>query len=176
MEADIGVEMEARRAGIEGDQLRCVIIQGLLPSTRQFVVTREGNDIASLRKWLTVSDAAAVPDVKEDISNVVKDIQKRLEEMRVNAAYPTEVKERMPPRSASQSPSAGRVKFVESSRSSSATPDNSGRSRSVYAKEGWRNTVDDVSRNRDHGRPFGMGVALRTDRGCRVAVMVKNAK
>ena len=95
------VEMEARRAGI-GDQLRCVIIQGLLPNTRQFAVTREGNDIASLRKWLTVSDAAAVPELKEDISNVVKDIQKRLGEMRVNAAYPTEVKERMQPRSASQ--------------------------------------------------------------------------
>ena len=58
------VEMEARRTGIEGDQLGCVIIQGLLPSTRQFVVTREGNDIASLRKWLTVSAAAAVPDLE----------------------------------------------------------------------------------------------------------------
>ena len=65
-------EMEARRAGIEGDQLRFVIVQGLLPSTRQFVVTREGKDIASLRKWLTVPDAAAVPNLKEDISNVVK--------------------------------------------------------------------------------------------------------
>ena len=31
------VEMEARRAGIEGDKLRCVVIQGLLPSTRQFM-------------------------------------------------------------------------------------------------------------------------------------------
>ena len=86
------VEMEARRAGIEGDQLRCVIIRGLLPNTCQFVVTREGNDIASLRKWLTVPDAAAVPDLKEDISKAVKDIQKRLEEMRVNAAYPAEVR------------------------------------------------------------------------------------
>ena len=43
------------------------------------------------------SDAAAVPDLKEDISKAVKDIQKRLEEMRVNAAYPAEVKERRPP-------------------------------------------------------------------------------
>ena len=43
------VELEARRAEIEGDQLRCVIVQGLLPSTRQFVVTREENDINSLR-------------------------------------------------------------------------------------------------------------------------------
>ena len=70
------VELETRRAGIEGDQLRYVIVQGLLPSTRQFVVRREGNDINSLRKWLTVSDAAAVPDPEEDISSAVKDIQR----------------------------------------------------------------------------------------------------
>ena len=44
------VELEARRAGIEGDQLRCVILQGLIPNTRQFAVTREGNYINSLRK------------------------------------------------------------------------------------------------------------------------------
>ena len=112
------VELEARRAGIEGDQLRYVIVQGLLPNTRQFVVTREGNDINSLRKWLTVADAAAVPDPKEDISSVVKDIQRRLEEMRVNAAYQTEAKERVPPRSASQSPTARRVQFMVTSRSS----------------------------------------------------------
>ena len=37
------VKMEARRAGIEGDQLRCVIIQGLLPNTRQFVVASGGD-------------------------------------------------------------------------------------------------------------------------------------
>ena len=98
------VEIQARRAGIEGDQLRCVIVQGLLPNTHQFAVTREGNDINSLRKWLSVSDAAAVPDPKEDNSSVVKDIQRRLEEMRVHAAYPTDVKERVLPRSASQSP------------------------------------------------------------------------
>ena len=134
--------------------MRGVIIQGLLPNTRQFVVTREGNDIASLRKWFTVSDAAAVPDLKEDISKAVKDIQKRLEEMRVNTAYPAEVKERRPPRSASQSPSASRVKFAESSRSSSATRDNSGRSRTLYAKEGWRDSEDDVSQNRGHWSTF----------------------
>ena len=68
------VELEARRAGIEGDQLRYAIIQGLLPNTRQFVVTREGNYINSLRKWLTVTDSATVPDPKEDISSAVKDI------------------------------------------------------------------------------------------------------
>ena len=28
------VELKARRAGIEGDQLRYVIVQGLLPNTR----------------------------------------------------------------------------------------------------------------------------------------------
>ena len=119
------------------------------------MVTREGNDITSLRKWLTVANAAAISDPKEDISNVVKDIQKRLEEMRVNAAYQTELKERVPPRSASQSPSANRVKFVELSRSSSATRDDSGRSHSVYAKEGWRNSEGDVSRNRGNSRPRG---------------------
>ena len=49
------VELESRRAEIEEDQLRYVIVQGLLPNTRQFIVTREGNDINSLRKWLTVA-------------------------------------------------------------------------------------------------------------------------
>ena len=48
------VELDDRRAGIEGDKFRYIIIQGLLPNSRQFVVTREGNDINSLRKWLTV--------------------------------------------------------------------------------------------------------------------------
>ena len=83
------VELEASRAEIEGDQLRCVIIQGLLPNIRHFVVTREGNDVNSLRRWLTVAYAAAVPDPKDEISSVVKDIQKRLKEMRVHAAYPS---------------------------------------------------------------------------------------
>ena len=55
------VEVHDRRAGIEGDQFRCVIVQGLLPNTRQFVVTHEGNDINSLRKWLTVCDAQQYP-------------------------------------------------------------------------------------------------------------------
>ena len=77
--------------------------------------------------------------------------------MRVNAAYPTEVRERRPPRSASQSPSASRVKFADSSRSSSATRYNSGQSHTVYAKEGWRDSEDDVSQSRGHGRPFGNG-------------------
>ena len=88
------VELEASRAGIEGDQLRCVIVQGLLPNLRQFVVAREGNDVNSLWRWLTVADAAAVPDPKDEISSVVKDIQKRLEEMRVHAAYPSMCQER----------------------------------------------------------------------------------
>ena len=149
------VELEARRAGIEGDQLRCIIVQGLLPNTRQFVVPCDGNDINSLRKWLTVADAAAVPDPKEDISSAIKDIQRRLEEMRVHAAYSTEVKERVSPRSASQSPTACIVQFMMPSRSSSTSRDDSGRSRSVYADESWRNGEGDVSCNRSHGRPYG---------------------
>ena len=44
------VELEASRAGITGDQLRSVVVQCLLPHVRQFVVTREGNDVNSLRK------------------------------------------------------------------------------------------------------------------------------
>ena len=52
------VELEVSRAGKEGDQLRCVIVQGLLPNIRQYMVTREGNDVNSLRRWLTVADAA----------------------------------------------------------------------------------------------------------------------
>ena len=63
------------------------MVQGLLPHVRQFVVTREGNDVNSLRKWLTVADAAAEPVPNVDISSAVMDIQRRLEEMRVNAAY-----------------------------------------------------------------------------------------
>ena len=83
------VEVEAGRAGIEGDQLRCVVVQGLLPNFHQFVLTHKGNNVNSLRKWLTVADAAAVPDPKDAISPVVEDIQMRLEEMRVHAAYPS---------------------------------------------------------------------------------------
>ena len=49
------VQVEAGLAGIEGNQLRCVLVQGLLPNTRQFVVTCEGNDINLLRKLLTVT-------------------------------------------------------------------------------------------------------------------------
>ena len=52
------VELEASRAGIEGDQLRCVIVQALLSNIRQFVVTREDNDVNSLRRWLTVADGS----------------------------------------------------------------------------------------------------------------------
>ena len=84
-----GVEVEASRAGIKGDQLRCVVVKGLLPYVRQFVVTREGNDVNSLRKWFTVADAAAERDPNVDISSAVKDIQRRLEEMRIHAAYPS---------------------------------------------------------------------------------------
>ena len=62
------VELEAIRAGIDGDQLRCVIVQGLLPNIRQFVVIREGNDANSLMRWLTVADAAAVPDPTDESS------------------------------------------------------------------------------------------------------------
>ena len=41
------------------------------------------------------------------------------------------------------------------SRSSSTLRDDSGRSRSVYAEESWRNGEGDVSWNRSHGRPYG---------------------
>ena len=98
------------------------------------------------------SDAAAVPDPKEDISSAVKDIQRRLEEMRVHAAYPSDVKEKESTRSASQSPTARRVKFIAPSRSSSTSRYDSGSSRSMSAEESWRNGEGDVSRNRGHDR------------------------
>ena len=59
------VEIQARQAGIKGDQLRCAIVQGMLPNT--------------------------------------------IQEMCIHAAYPIDVKERVLPRSASQSPTARRV-------------------------------------------------------------------
>ena len=125
------VELEASRAGITRDQLMCVVVQGLLPHVPQFVVTREGNDVNSLRKWLTVADAAAEPDANVDISSAVKDIQRRLEEMRVHAAYPSNNNER----DRSQSPR--RVQFTVPSRSPSASRDTSGRSRSASADRSW---------------------------------------
>ena len=121
-------------------------------------------------------DAASVPDPKENILSAVKDIQRRLEEMRVHAAYSTEAKERVSPRSASQSPIARRVQLVVPSRSSSTSRDDSGRSRSVYAEESWRNGEGDVSGDCSHDRPYDVGIVLRTDRGCGVAVMVKNTE
>ena len=69
------VEVEADRASIEGDQLRCVIVQGLLPNIHQFVATREENDVYSLRRWLTVADTAAVLHPKDEISSAMMDIQ-----------------------------------------------------------------------------------------------------
>ena len=53
------------------------------------MIIREDNDVNSLRRWLTVADAAVVPNPKDEISSVVKDIEKCLEEMRVNGAYPS---------------------------------------------------------------------------------------
>ena len=117
-----GVDVKASRAGITGDQFRCVVVQGLLPYVRQFVITREGNDDNSLRKWLAVADAAAEPDSNVDISSAVKDIQRRLEEMGVQAAYPSNNNER----DRSQSPH--RVQFTVPSRSPSVSRDTSGRS------------------------------------------------
>ena len=75
--------------------------------------------------------------------------------MCIHAAYPIDVKERVLPRSASQSPTARRVQFVVPSRSSSASHDDSGSSRSVSAQRGWSNGEGDVSRRLDHCRPHG---------------------
>ena len=66
------------RDKIAEDQLRCAVVEGLLPHVGQFVVTREGTDISYRRKWLAVADSAAEPDSKDDISSAVKDIQRRL--------------------------------------------------------------------------------------------------
>ena len=151
------VELEASRAAIEGDRLRCVIVQGSLPNIRQFEVTREGNDVNSLRRWLTVADAAAVPDPKDEISAVVKDSQKRLEEMRVHAAYPSNGQGRASPRSTSQSPTAHRVQFSVPSRSPSASLEKYGRDRSGSADRGWRDDGGDKS-------------------GCRAAVELSHTK
>ena len=114
-------------------------------------------------------DAAAVSDPKEDISSAVKDIQRRLEEMRVHAAYLTEAKERV-------SPTARKVQFMVPSRSSSTSRDDSGRSRSVYAEESWRNAEGDVSRNHSPDRPYGNWHSFEDRSRMRSVLMVKNAK
>ena len=72
------VEVEAGRVGITREQLRSVLVQGLVPYVRQYVVTLEGNDVNSLRKWLAVADTAAEPGPNVYISSAVKDIQRRL--------------------------------------------------------------------------------------------------
>ena len=123
----------------------------------KFVVTREGNDVNSLRKWLTVSDAAAIPHPTDEISSVVKDIQKRLVKMRVHAAYPSNGQGRESPRSTSQSPTAHRVQFSVPARSPSASRYESGRDRSGSADRDWR----------DNGA---------SNRGCRTAVDLSHAK
>ena len=132
--------------------MRCVIVQGLLPNIRQFVVTREGNDVNSLRRWLTIADAAAVPDPKDKISSVVKDIQKRPEKMRVHAAYPSNGQRRESPRSTSPSPTAHRVQLSIPARSPSASRDKSGRDRSGSADRGWRDDGGVESRMSSRGR------------------------
>ena len=69
-------KVEAGRAKIMEDQLRFVVVQGLLPHVLQFVVTREGSDANSLRKWLALAHAAAEPDPKDHISSAFKYIQR----------------------------------------------------------------------------------------------------
>ena len=101
---------------------------------------------------MTVADAAAVPDPKDEISSVVKDIQKSLEEMRVHAAYPSNGQERESLRSTSQSPTAHRVQFSVPARSPSASRDESGRDRSESADMGWRDDGDVESRMSSRGR------------------------
>ena len=132
------VELEASRAVIEVDQLRCVIVQGLLPNIRQFVVTREGNDVNSLKRWLMVADAAAVSDPKDEISSVVKDIQKRLEKMH-------------------------RVQFSVSARSPSASHDESGCDRSGSADRGWRDDggVESPMSSRGRAKPRQMDTGVQ---------------
>ena len=129
--------------------MSCIVVQGILQHVRQFVVTREGNDVNSRRKWLTVADAVAEPDSNVDISSAVKDIQRRLEEMRVNAAYQSNSNER----GRSQSPR--RVQFAVPSRSPSASRDTSDRSRSASADRSWRSSEHERSRasNRQFSQP-----------------------
>ena len=116
------------------------------------MVTREGNDVNSLMRWLTVADAAAVPDPKDEISSVVKDIQTRLEEMRVHKSYPSNGQGRESPRSTSQSPTAHRVQFSVPARSPSASRDEYGRDRSESADRGWRDDGGVKSRMSSRGR------------------------
>ena len=138
------VEVEAGRAKMTGDKLRCVVVQGLFPHVRQFVVTREGTDANSLTKWLTAADAAAEPDSKDDISSAVKYIQRRLEELRVHAAFPSNNSER------SRSRSPRRVQFSARSRSPSASHDVYGRSRSASTERDRRGSEGDKQRVSDH--------------------------
>ena len=135
-----------------------VIVKWLLPNIRQFVVTREVNDVNSLRRWLTVADAAAIPDPEDEISSMVKDIQKRLEEMRVHAAYPSNGRGRESPRSKSQSPTAHRVQFSVHARSPSASGDESDCGRPGSADGGWRHDggVESRMSSRGRGKPRQM--------------------
>ena len=101
---------------------------------------------------VNVADAAAAPDPKDEISAVVKDIQKRLEEMRVHAAYLSNGQGRESPMSTSHSPTAHRVQFSVPARSPSASRDKYGRDRSGSADRGWRDDEGVKSRMSSRGR------------------------
>ena len=79
------VEVEAARSQIAADQISNIVIQGLKPHIRLFFLVKEINDLPSLRKWIAVADTAAVSDTRDDFAFVVKDIQRRLEEMKISS-------------------------------------------------------------------------------------------
>ena len=79
------VEEEAARSQIAVDQISNIVIQGLKPNIRQFVIGKEINDLPSLTKWIAVADTAAVSETKDDFAFVIKDIQRRLEDMKVSS-------------------------------------------------------------------------------------------
>ena len=63
------IEVEASLSQIAVDQISNIVIQGLKPNIRQFVLGKEIKDLPSLRKWIAVADTAAVSETRDDFAS-----------------------------------------------------------------------------------------------------------
>ena len=152
------VEEEAARSQIAVDQISNIVIQGLKPNIRQFVIGKEINDLPSLRKWIAVADTAAVSETRDDFAIVVMDIQRRLREMKEISKCNTNSRYE---RERSQSPR--RVQFAVASRLPSESRHGASNSESASSDRAWQRPDYERPRtqsfgNTDYSRSRSMSV------------------
>ena len=143
------IEVEAARSQIAVDQISNIVIQGLKPNIRQFVLGKEIDDLPSLRKWIAVADTAAVSETRDDFAIVVKDIQRRQEEMKVSSADSKSNINSQYERERSQSPK--RVQFAVDPRSPSESRHGATNSESASSDRAWQRPDYESPRTQSFG-------------------------